>query len=381
MPPTIIAGPETSIQNVDNNVRGMDANVYELEPNVSPLIVAHQTRWVRSHSDNPKAEWLEDEALPARHHRHRHRRDRHVRLAGHARHLPHRRRRPLLRPRLRASSSPRTPPGSVTGTMIGTQTADHGADRVVHRLEREPGRRDAAGDRDPAARHAVQLRRDHPHPVRRHHDRAGHHPLRRRRAGAALEEVRDRARSCDRADVRSSAYAGSTAPRAPPAASSRSSPRTSRPALGVDADRHRLGDVPAVQGFRYGGDTKVAFCSAAGDRRDRGVRHATTCASRTTRPARTASKMSHLRLRAGRGSPRQAQGLDDSAVYKGYVFLVDMDASSSARSATSAQTQPAEGPPGPRLRRGEGRVPLRDLPPGHPRAAPRPADRGSAVVT
>lgn len=63
MPPTIMAGPETSIQNVDNNVRGMDANVYELEPNVSPLTSLTSAMGSIS-SDNPKAEWLEDEALP-----------------------------------------------------------------------------------------------------------------------------------------------------------------------------------------------------------------------------------------------------------------------------------------------------------------------------
>ena len=63
MPPTILPGPETSIQNVDNNVRGMDANVYELEPNVSPL-VSLSDRMGSVASDNPKAEWLEDEPLP-----------------------------------------------------------------------------------------------------------------------------------------------------------------------------------------------------------------------------------------------------------------------------------------------------------------------------
>jgi Family of unknown function (DUF5309) len=63
MPPTILPGPETSIQNVDNNVRGMDANVYELEPNVSPLVSLSDAMGSVS-SDNPKAEWLEDESLP-----------------------------------------------------------------------------------------------------------------------------------------------------------------------------------------------------------------------------------------------------------------------------------------------------------------------------
>jgi len=59
----MLPGPETSIQNVDNNVRGMDANVYELEPNVSPLVSLSNAMGSVS-SDNPKAEWLEDESLP-----------------------------------------------------------------------------------------------------------------------------------------------------------------------------------------------------------------------------------------------------------------------------------------------------------------------------
>jgi hypothetical protein len=63
MPPVILPGPENSTQNVDNNVRGMDANVYELEPNISPL-VSLSDRMGSVASDNPKAEWLEDEPLP-----------------------------------------------------------------------------------------------------------------------------------------------------------------------------------------------------------------------------------------------------------------------------------------------------------------------------
>ena len=62
-PVVLLPGPETSIQNVDNNVRGMDANVYELEPSAAPL-VALSDAMGQVASDNPKAEWLEDEAMP-----------------------------------------------------------------------------------------------------------------------------------------------------------------------------------------------------------------------------------------------------------------------------------------------------------------------------
>ena len=63
MPPTLLPGPETTIQNVDNNIRGMDANVYELEPSVAPL-VALSDAMGSTQADNPKVEWLEDESLP-----------------------------------------------------------------------------------------------------------------------------------------------------------------------------------------------------------------------------------------------------------------------------------------------------------------------------
>jgi hypothetical protein len=63
MPPTMLPGPETSLQNVDNNIRGMDANVYELEPSVAPL-VALSDAMGSSESGNPKVEWLEDESMP-----------------------------------------------------------------------------------------------------------------------------------------------------------------------------------------------------------------------------------------------------------------------------------------------------------------------------
>jgi hypothetical protein len=63
MPPTLLPGPETTIQNVDNNIRGMDANVYELEPSAAPLV--HLSNEMGSKdSDNPKVEWLEDESMP-----------------------------------------------------------------------------------------------------------------------------------------------------------------------------------------------------------------------------------------------------------------------------------------------------------------------------
>lgn len=63
MPPTMLPGPETSIQNVDNNIRGMDANVYELEPSASPLVTLSDAMG-SSESGNPKVEWLEDESMP-----------------------------------------------------------------------------------------------------------------------------------------------------------------------------------------------------------------------------------------------------------------------------------------------------------------------------
>src|SRR5262252_162123 len=63
MPVTLLPGPESSIQNVDNNVRGMDANVYELEPSAAPLCALSDAMGQVS-SDNPKCEWLEDESMP-----------------------------------------------------------------------------------------------------------------------------------------------------------------------------------------------------------------------------------------------------------------------------------------------------------------------------
>jgi hypothetical protein len=63
MPPTLLPGPETSVQNIDNNVRGMDANVYELKPSVAPLVALSDSIGSTA-ADNPKVEWMEDESMP-----------------------------------------------------------------------------------------------------------------------------------------------------------------------------------------------------------------------------------------------------------------------------------------------------------------------------
>lgn len=63
MTPTLLAGTETTIQNVDNNVRGMDAAVYELEPDVAPLTVLLNAMGSQP-ALAPKVEWLEDESMP-----------------------------------------------------------------------------------------------------------------------------------------------------------------------------------------------------------------------------------------------------------------------------------------------------------------------------
>ena len=60
---TLLVGPETTIQNTDNIVRGMDAAVYELEPDAAPLtVLMNQMGTVPS--GNPKFEWNEDEPMP-----------------------------------------------------------------------------------------------------------------------------------------------------------------------------------------------------------------------------------------------------------------------------------------------------------------------------
>lgn len=61
--PTLLTGVETTIQNVDNNPRAMDANVYELEPNVAPLTVLMSKLNSRP-AGNPKVEWLQDQPMP-----------------------------------------------------------------------------------------------------------------------------------------------------------------------------------------------------------------------------------------------------------------------------------------------------------------------------
>jgi hypothetical protein len=60
---TLLQGPETTIQNTDNNVRGMDFAVYELEPDVAPLTVL-MNQMGSEPAIAPKFEWLEDEAMP-----------------------------------------------------------------------------------------------------------------------------------------------------------------------------------------------------------------------------------------------------------------------------------------------------------------------------
>lgn len=64
MPPTLLAGPETSLQNTDNNPRDMDTPVHLLEPNAAPLTVL-MSRLPSEPATNPKIEWLENEGMPA----------------------------------------------------------------------------------------------------------------------------------------------------------------------------------------------------------------------------------------------------------------------------------------------------------------------------
>ena len=61
--PTLLAGSETTIQNTDNNPRAMDANVYELEPNQAPLCVLTSQLNTKP-ATNPKVEWLRDQPMP-----------------------------------------------------------------------------------------------------------------------------------------------------------------------------------------------------------------------------------------------------------------------------------------------------------------------------
>jgi uncharacterized protein DUF5309 len=63
MPVTLLVGSEASTDNVDNNVRDMAAGVAELEPNVAPLL-ALLDKLSKEAATNPKIEWLEDESMP-----------------------------------------------------------------------------------------------------------------------------------------------------------------------------------------------------------------------------------------------------------------------------------------------------------------------------
>lgn len=60
---TLLVGPETTLQNVDDHVRDMDAPVHELEPDAAPLNTLLE-RLGTVPARNPKVEWMEDEAMP-----------------------------------------------------------------------------------------------------------------------------------------------------------------------------------------------------------------------------------------------------------------------------------------------------------------------------
>ena len=60
---TLLAGVEDSTLNTANNPRDMAANVFELEPNVAPLL-AITSRTNSAPAINPKIEWNEDESMP-----------------------------------------------------------------------------------------------------------------------------------------------------------------------------------------------------------------------------------------------------------------------------------------------------------------------------
>jgi hypothetical protein len=63
MPVTLLTGSEQSTDNVDNNVRDVAAGVAELEPNVAPLL-ALLNKLNKAPAINPKIEWEEDESMP-----------------------------------------------------------------------------------------------------------------------------------------------------------------------------------------------------------------------------------------------------------------------------------------------------------------------------
>jgi len=61
--PTILVGSEASTDNTANNPRDMDAPVHELEPNVAPFLLL-LNKLKKKAATNPKIEWNEDEQLP-----------------------------------------------------------------------------------------------------------------------------------------------------------------------------------------------------------------------------------------------------------------------------------------------------------------------------
>jgi hypothetical protein len=60
---TLNVGSESSTDNTSNNPRDMEANVFELEPNVAPLL-AITSKLNNKAAINPKIEWNEDESMP-----------------------------------------------------------------------------------------------------------------------------------------------------------------------------------------------------------------------------------------------------------------------------------------------------------------------------
>jgi hypothetical protein len=60
---TLLTGAEQSTDNTDNNVRDMAMGVAELEPNVAPLL-ALLNKLSKAPAINPKIEWEEDESMP-----------------------------------------------------------------------------------------------------------------------------------------------------------------------------------------------------------------------------------------------------------------------------------------------------------------------------
>lgn len=61
--PTLLVGPEASTDNTANNPIDMANTIAELEPNVAPLTLL-MTKMGKEAATNPKINWLEDEAMP-----------------------------------------------------------------------------------------------------------------------------------------------------------------------------------------------------------------------------------------------------------------------------------------------------------------------------